>query len=68
MSAEVQLEDYRYGFSFPDKSVFKTKKGLDEGVVRAISREKQEPEWMTDFRLQSLKVFGLSQCRIGAPI
>lgn len=57
MSAEVQLEDYRYGFSFPDKSVFKTKKGLDEGVVRAISREKEEPEWMTDFRLQSLKVF-----------
>ncbi|MGI9255959.1 MAG: Fe-S cluster assembly protein SufB [Salinispira sp.] len=57
MSTEVQKEDYKYGFSYPDKSVFKTKKGLNEEVVREISREKNEPAWMTDFRLQSLKVF-----------
>ena len=57
MSTEVQKADYKYGFSYPDKSVFKTKKGLNEEVVREISREKNEPAWMTDFRLQSLKVF-----------
>lgn len=60
MSSEVenvQLEDYKYGFSYPDKSVFKTKKGLDEQVVLEISRAKNEPQWMTDFRLQSLKAF-----------
>ena len=57
MSSEVQLDDYKYGFSFPDKSVFKTEKGLTEAVVREISHAKDEPQWMTDFRLQSLKVF-----------
>ncbi|AHC14282.1 Fe-S cluster assembly protein SufB [Salinispira pacifica] len=60
MSSEastVQLDDYKYGFSFPDKSVFKTKKGLNEEIVKEISREKNEPQWMTDFRLQSLKAF-----------
>jgi Fe-S cluster assembly protein SufB len=60
MSSEastVQIDDYKYGFSFPDKSVFKTRKGLDEQVVREISQAKNEPEWMTEFRLQSLKAF-----------
>jgi Fe-S cluster assembly protein SufB len=60
MSSEastVQIDDYKYGFSFPDKSVFKTRKGLDEQVVREISHAKNEPEWMTEFRLQSLKAF-----------
>ena len=57
MSTELRLDDYKYGFSFPDKSVFKTRKGLNEEVVREISREKNEPQWMTDFRLQSLRVF-----------
>lgn len=60
MSSEEQavaLGDYKYGFSYPDMSVYKTKKGLSEQVVRDISRHKNEPEWMTEFRLQSLKAF-----------
>lgn len=50
-------EDYKYGFSFPDISVFKTRKGLDEEVVAAISRAKNEPDWMLEFRLRSYKAF-----------
>lgn len=50
-----QLGDYQYGFSDPDKSVFKTEKGLNEGVVRQISTLKNEPEWMQEFRLKALK-------------
>ena len=46
------LDDYKYGFSYPDKSVFKTTMGLSEDVVRAISAQKQEPEWMLEFRLR----------------
>ena len=49
--------DYKYGFSMPEKSVFKAKKGLDESVVRQISKIKGEPAWMTEFRLKSYKIF-----------
>jgi len=31
--------------------------GLNEEVVRAISAELQEPQWMLDHRLKSLKLF-----------
>ncbi len=60
MSSEKQtvtLGDYEYGFAYPDMSVYKTRKGLSEQVVRDISRYKNEPDWMTEFRLQSLKAF-----------
>lgn len=52
------LADYKYGFSFPDQSVFKPGKGLSEDIVRAISAQKKEPEWMLEFRLRALRAFG----------
>jgi Fe-S cluster assembly protein SufB len=51
------LDRYQYGFSDPDVSVFKSRKGLDEEVVRQISKLKEEPEWMLEFRLKALKHF-----------
>jgi Fe-S cluster assembly protein SufB len=48
---------YKYGFSDPDVTVFKTRKGLDEDVVRQISAMKEEPEWMLEFRLRALEHF-----------
>lgn len=45
----------KYGFSMPDTSVMRTGKGLDEAVVRQISRIKDEPEWMTKIRLDAFK-------------
>lgn len=48
---------YKYGFSMPQKYVFKAKKGLDEGVVRNISFIKKEPQWMTQFRLKAYEIF-----------
>ncbi len=53
----VDIGDYKAGFAYPDHSVFKTKRGLDEGVVNAISEHKGEPDWMRQFRLRALKVF-----------
>ena len=47
----------KYGFFDPEKYVFKAKRGLNEEVVREISWMKNEPEWMTSFRLRALKVF-----------
>ena len=54
MKALEGLGEYRYGFSDPDVSVFKTRKGLDREVVEQISRMKGEPEWMLEFRLKAL--------------
>ncbi|MCG8453377.1 MAG: Fe-S cluster assembly protein SufB [Spirochaetales bacterium] len=51
------LDDYRFGFSYPDQSVFKPEKGLSEEIVRAISAQKNEPEWMLEFRLRALRAF-----------
>ena len=52
-------EDYRekYGFFDPEKYVFKAKRGLSEEVVKEISWMKNEPDWMTTFRLRSLQTF-----------
>jgi Fe-S cluster assembly protein SufB len=51
------LDKYKYGFSDPDVTVFKTRKGLDEQIVRQISKMKEEPEWMLEFRLKALEHF-----------
>lgn len=49
--------EYKFGFSMPQNYTFKGKKGLDEEVVRNISRIKGEQEWMLDFRLSAYKTF-----------
>ena len=50
-------EDYKYGFKDEDVSIVNTGVGLNEDVVREISRLKGEPEWMLEFRLKALKAF-----------
>ncbi len=50
-------DDYKYGFKDEDVSIVKTPKGLNEDIVREISRLKNEPEWMLEFRLKALKAF-----------
>jgi len=37
--------------------IFKTDKGLNRSIVIQISEQKNEPGWMTDFRLQALALF-----------
>ncbi|BDC34832.1 Fe-S cluster assembly protein SufB [Candidatus Dependentiae bacterium Noda2021] len=44
-------------FDLNNPYIFKTKKGLGQEIVRQISEQKNEPGWMTDFRLQALQVF-----------
>lgn len=57
MKNKLPSEDYKYGFKNEDVSILKTEKGLSEEVVREISRLKNEPEWMLDFRLKSFHAF-----------
>src|SRR5687768_178358 len=53
------LEDigqYKYGFHDRDDNyVFKSERGLSREVVENISRMKQEPQWMLEFRLKALE-------------
>ncbi|WP_314066259.1 Fe-S cluster assembly protein SufB [uncultured Vagococcus sp.] len=51
------LEEYKFGFHDEDQSIFSTGKGLTEEIVREISKVKEEPEWMLDFRLKSFEAF-----------
>jgi Fe-S cluster assembly protein SufB len=54
----VAIGDYQYGFSDPtDDYVFTSRKGLDAEIVTQISELKKEPDWMRQFRLDSLAIF-----------
>ena len=53
----IDLGKYKLGWHDTETSVFKPKKGLNEEIVREISGRKEEPEWMTKFRLNALKRF-----------
>lgn len=40
-----------------EKDAFRLEEGLTEDIVRKISEEKNDPQWMTKFRLNALKVY-----------
>ena len=48
---------YEYGWHDNDIAGKKAKRGLNEHIVREISRIKEEPEWMLNMRLKALKMF-----------
>ncbi|MDY4788410.1 MAG: Fe-S cluster assembly protein SufB [Bacilli bacterium] len=50
-------DEYKYGFKDEDVSIYKTNKGLNEDVIRAISHKKNEPNWMLEFRLKCFEYF-----------
>ncbi|MBO7334341.1 MAG: Fe-S cluster assembly protein SufB, partial [Lachnospiraceae bacterium] len=49
------LYDFRY--EEKDSDFYKVDKGLTPEIVRQISKEKNDPEWMLDLRLKSLEVY-----------
>jgi len=46
--------EYKYGF-VTDVETESAPPGLNEDIIRLISRKKNEPEWMTDWRLKAYK-------------
>ena len=52
-----ELGTYKYGFSMPERYVYKARKGLSREIVKEISWLKGEPDWMREFRLQALEIF-----------
>jgi Fe-S cluster assembly protein SufB len=53
----IDLGKYQLGWSDTASYVNTPKKGLNVDVVKDISAQKSEPEWMTKFRLNALKRF-----------
>lgn len=46
-----------YDIKDKDNYEFKMKKGLNEEIVREISKQKNEPEWMLEIRLKALEMY-----------
>ena len=51
------IERTLYDIRNEDRSVYKTQQGLTEAVVRDISKQKNDPAWMLEFRLKSLDIY-----------
>ncbi len=51
------IERTLYDIKNEDHSVYKSHSGLTPEIVRDISKRKNDPEWMTEFRLKSLDVY-----------
>ena len=59
---ELELKNggtaYKEGFHMADgSSSFKIPRGLNEDVIRQISKIKNEPKWMLDYRLKAYEIF-----------
>ncbi|GJM43983.1 MAG: Fe-S cluster assembly protein SufB [Gemmatimonadota bacterium] len=51
---DVANQEYKYGF-ITDVASDSLPPGLDEGVIRALSAIKKEPEWLTEWRLKAYR-------------
>ncbi|PPD41353.1 MAG: Fe-S cluster assembly protein SufB [Methylocystis sp.] len=50
----IDVDAYKYGFTTDIESE-KAPKGLNEDIVRFISAKKNEPDWMTQWRLEAYR-------------
>ena len=53
---EVTSSEYKYGF-YTEVESDKVPPGLNEEVIRVISAKKNEPEWMTEWRLDAYRTW-----------
>jgi Fe-S cluster assembly protein SufB len=56
LKKELESKEYAYGF-YTDIESDTFPVGLNEGVVRAISKRKNEPAWMTEWRLEAYEAW-----------
>ncbi len=56
LKKELETKEYEYGF-YTDIDSDTLPKGLNEDIVRAISKKKEEPEWMTEWRLEAFRTW-----------
>jgi Fe-S cluster assembly protein SufB len=58
---EVTQSEYKYGF-YTDIEMDTAPKGLNEDIIRFISKKKNEPQFMLDFRLKAYKKWLEMEC------
>ncbi|MFZ9056440.1 MAG: Fe-S cluster assembly protein SufB [Flavobacteriaceae bacterium] len=56
LKKELETKEYEYGF-YTEIDAETFAKGLNESVVKQISAKKNEPQWMTDWRLQAFRAW-----------
>ncbi|MGB3774971.1 MAG: Fe-S cluster assembly protein SufB [Leeuwenhoekiella sp.] len=56
LEKELATKEYKYGF-YTDIESDTFPVGLNEDIVRAISKKKEEPKWMTDWRVEAFRGF-----------
>lgn len=56
LKVELENKEYEYGF-YTDIESDTFPVGLSEEIVIAISKRKEEPQWMTDWRLEAFKAW-----------
>lgn len=56
LKKELDNKEYKYGF-YTDIESDTFPVGLNEEIVIAISKKKNEPEWMTNWRLEAFKIW-----------
>lgn len=54
---QVTFDYAKYGFRDEENYTYKSEKGLNEQVVRTLSKMKGEPEWMLKRRLKALAIY-----------
>ena len=60
MKEKTQVNDIdrsMYDFRYEEKDAYKVDEGLTPDIVEQISKEKNDPQWMHDFRLKSLEIY-----------
>jgi Fe-S cluster assembly protein SufB len=58
LKIELETKEYEYGF-YTDIESETFPIGLNEDIVRAISKKKEEPQWMTDWRIEAYRAWEL---------
>ncbi len=56
LKKELENQEYEYGF-YSDLNAETFPKGLNEEVIIAISKKKNEPQWMTEWRLDAYRIW-----------
>ncbi|PZQ79455.1 MAG: Fe-S cluster assembly protein SufB, partial [Flavobacterium johnsoniae] len=56
LKIELENKEYEYGF-YTDIESDTFPVGLNEDIVRAISKKKEEPEWMTNWRVEAFRAW-----------
>ena len=56
-----------YDFRNVDEDVYKVAEGLTPEIVKQISKEKNDPEWMLELRLKSLDIYNKMEMKEWGP-